>query len=279
MELQKEKVKILVIDLDGTTLGANAVLTERTRNALCGCIEKGLRIIIATGRSLEASEVYRTAIGARGPMVYYNGSIVMDMPSRRVIERHYIGQEVITACVDIAHTENTHFHIFLCKKTGSFSEFLMAEKSSDATAAYSERTGISFSYGDMCSVLLEDDSNYCVKGIFTGEEEKLRHIRRLVTEKLRDKVCVTMSAEYILEILAVGVSKGAGMRTALEFYGLTPADAIAFGDEENDISMLSMAGYSVSPSNARPSTREHSDFIIGSNTADGLAIFLEKTFL
>ncbi|MDR1147350.1 MAG: Cof-type HAD-IIB family hydrolase [Spirochaetaceae bacterium] len=274
MELQKDKVKALVMDLDGTTLAADAVLTERTRKALRGCIAKGLRVIIATGRSTDAAEAYRAAIGAEGPMVYYNGSVVMDMPSRTIIDSHYIGQDVISGCVDIAHAENTHFHVFLRKKDAPFTEMLAAENPSEAAARYSS----DFFYRDLYSILSVGDYN-CIKGIFIDREPKLQRIRKIVEESLRGKVTITLSADFILEILASGVSKASGMRAALEFCGLTPSEVIAFGDEENDISMLSLAAYSVAPSNARQSVRETASMVIGPNTGDSIAAFLEETFL
>jgi hydroxymethylpyrimidine pyrophosphatase-like HAD family hydrolase len=58
---------------------------------------------------------------------------------------------------------------------------------------------------------------------------------------------------------------------------LSPAEIIAFGDEENDIGMLSLAGYSVAPSNARESVLKAVKLVIGSNADDSVARFLEKT--
>jgi Cof subfamily protein (haloacid dehalogenase superfamily) len=278
MEFQKNSIKALVMDLDGTTLDPDALLTERTRKALRGCISKGLRVIIATGRSADAAEPYRAAIGAEGPMVYYNGSMVMNMPSRTIIDSHYMGQDVIFDCVDIARVENTHFQVFLRKKDAPFSELLAAENLSEASASYSKRSGLDFFCGDLRSILSAGDY-YCVKGIFIDQETKLQRIRQLVKENLRDRAAGILSADFILEILPPGVSKAAGMRSALEFCGLTPSDVIAFGDEENDISMLSLAAYSVSPSNARQSVRETASMVIGPNTGDSIAAFLEETFL
>jgi Cof subfamily protein (haloacid dehalogenase superfamily) len=276
MEFQKDRIKAVVTDLDGTALGADAVLSERTRRALRACIACGIRVIIATGRSVNAAELYRSAIGVAGAVVYYNGAMTLDMPSLKILDSHFIGQDVISCCVDIAHEEDVHFHVFLCNKTGAFSETLMAEKSSNATTVYRNRTGLDFLYGDLYKALPDDDSMRCVKGIFIEKEPKLRHIQQIVTERLCGKVNTMFSAEFILEILADGVTKASGLRAALEFYGLSPSEVIAFGDEENDIAMLSLAGYSVAPSNARQSVRDIAKSIIGPNTDDSVAVFLEN---
>lgn len=173
MEFQKDRIRAIAIDLDGTTLGADAVLSDRTRRALRACISGGLRVIIATGRSVNAAEAYRNAIGIQGVVVYYNGAITLDMPAKNILDSHFIGQDVISCCVDIAHERGVHFHVFLCNTTGGFSETLMAERSSEATAAYRNRTGLDFLYGDLHKALPDDDSLRCIKGIFIGEEPEL----------------------------------------------------------------------------------------------------------
>jgi Cof subfamily protein (haloacid dehalogenase superfamily) len=276
MEFNKGRIKAVAIDLDGTTLGADAVLSERTRLALRACVAGGLRVIIATGRSVDAAESYRTAIGLEGAMVYYNGAMTLDMPARNILDSHFIGQEEISCCVDIAHRTGAHFHVFLCNRTGVFSEILMAEKSSQAAEVYRNRTGLTFSYGSLYRALPDDGSLCCVKGIFIEEEQKLRHIQRAVIEGLGGKVNTMLSAGFIMEILSSGVTKATGLDAALKFYGLSPEDTIAFGDEENDAAMLSFAGYSVAPANARQSVRNIAKSVIGPNTDDSVAAFLEN---
>ncbi|MDR2344064.1 MAG: Cof-type HAD-IIB family hydrolase [Spirochaetaceae bacterium] len=278
MKLQKDRIKAVVVDLDGTTLGTDAVLSERTRLTLRSCIARGIRVVIATGRSVEAAEQYRKAIGVEGAMVYYNGAMTLDMPSRSILDSHFIGQDVISCCVDVAHEKDAHFHLFLCNSTGAFSETLMAERSSGATTVYRNRTGLDFLYGNLYRALPDDGSVCCIKGIFIEEERKLRGIQQIVMERLNGKVNTMLSAEFILEILAADVTKASGLRAALKFYGLSPSEIIAFGDEENDIAMLSFAGHSVAPANARQSVRDIAKSVIGPNTDDSVAVFLENLF-
>jgi hydroxymethylpyrimidine pyrophosphatase-like HAD family hydrolase len=64
----------------------------------------------------------------------------------------------------------------------------------------------------------------------------------------------------------------------MECRGLKPEEVFAFGDEENDIPMFDVAGFSAAPSNAREKVRQAADFVFGSNAEEGLAAFLEKMF-
>jgi len=53
---------------------------------------------------------------------------------------------------------------------------------------------------------------------------------------------------------------------------------IAFGDEENDLPMFNVAGFSAAPSSAKEIVRQAADFVFGSNAEEGLAAFLEDLF-
>jgi FMN hydrolase / 5-amino-6-(5-phospho-D-ribitylamino)uracil phosphatase len=60
--------------------------------------------------------------------------------------------------------------------------------------------------------------------------------------------------------------------------GLKPREVIAFGDEENDLPMFGVAGFSAAPSSAKEKVRNAADFIYGSNAEEGIVAFLEGVF-
>jgi hydroxymethylpyrimidine pyrophosphatase-like HAD family hydrolase len=68
------------------------------------------------------------------------------------------------------------------------------------------------------------------------------------------------------------------MGLALKHRGIRPEEAMAFGDEENDLPMFGPAGFAVCPANAKDSVKAKADFIAGSNAEDGIAAFLEDVF-
>ncbi len=59
-------IKALAIDLDGTILAPGAALSERAITAVNKCVKRGLKIIIATGRAIEAAERFRTSLEPKG---------------------------------------------------------------------------------------------------------------------------------------------------------------------------------------------------------------------
>lgn len=77
------------------------------------------------------------------------------------------------------------------------------------------------------------------------------------------------------DVFPAGGGKDRGMAAICAVLGIAPEETIAFGDGENDISMLRFAGVGVAMGNATAATKACADFITESVDADGLAIACE----
>jgi hypothetical protein len=80
----------------------------------------------------------------------------------------------------------------------------------------------------------------------------------------------------VLEVFDPEVSKWQGLLHVASAHKINPADIIAIGDDVNDIPMVKNAGLGVAMGNARPELKAVARRIIGPNSEDGLARFLEE---
>ena len=62
-------------------------------------------------------------------------------------------------------------------------------------------------------------------------------------------------------------------------WGINKAEIVAFGDDLNDIDLLTHAGVSVAMKNALESVKEIADHICDTNDNDGVAKWLEENLL
>jgi Cof subfamily protein (haloacid dehalogenase superfamily) len=282
-----KKIRGLAIDLDGTTLLPDGILGDRTRDCLQKLISKGMHIIISTGRAIEASEKYRSAIGAEGPMVFFNGAEVADVPSGRVLHTNLISLDVVDFGADIARELGIHYQIYLpagiSPDTGKKDpkqkwEALLIEKYGPEAEMYFKHTGVTPVIKDLKSIAaLPLDG--CIKGMFIADPSLHDKVRQKMKDRFGDQITVMRSYPTFLEVINNGVSKGEGLRIAMQHLGLKSEEVIAFGDEENDLPMFTVAGFAAAPENAREKIRESADLIYGPNTAEGLAVYLEQVFL
>ena len=98
-------------------------------------------------------------------------------------------------------------------------------------------------------------------------------------DEVYERFTVVRSADVFLEFIHLETSKGTALEQILAFEGLDAAQAIAFGDNENDISMLELAGMGVAMENAADQVKAVADHVTGTNVAHGVAEAIERFVL
>ena len=93
-----------------------------------------------------------------------------------------------------------------------------------------------------------------------------------------DRLSFVQSAPWFYEGTALGVSKAGSLGKACERLGISPEEVMAFGDAQNDMSMLDFAGYGVAMGNACDELKEMADEITATNNEDGIALTLSRHF-
>jgi hydroxymethylpyrimidine pyrophosphatase-like HAD family hydrolase len=239
---------------------------------------RGVQLILCTGRAMAAAERFRAAIGAEGPMVYYNGAEVVDMPAATMLSATLLDLEIADFCVDISRRLGIFFQVFFPALPGEAGETLMIEKEGPEADLYRRHTGLTPVLGDLKAALGAGRAPGCIKGMFIAGPDAQERIRPLVAERFGGRVYMARTSSTFLEIMAAGVSKGAGLRIAMEKRGLAAAEVLALGDEENDLPMFEVAGFSAAPANAKEKVLKAANTVTGSNAEDGPAIFLETFF-
>jgi Cof subfamily protein (haloacid dehalogenase superfamily) len=285
---EPEKIKAIAIDLDGTTLLPDTSLGKRTAKTLKKLVSNGMQVIIATGRAVIASEKYRSAIGAQGPMVFFNGAEVVELPSGKILHTSFITTDVVDHGIDIARSLGVHYQVYLpagvSPDTGKEDpqqkwEMLLIERYGEEAELYKKHTGIVPVIKDLKVLASLPDLKKCIKGMYIADPSLHDEIRKRMFDRFGDKINILRSFPTFLEVINAGVSKGEGLKIAMRHRGLKKEEVIAFGDEENDLSMFDAVGFCAAPESTREKIKSAADFVYGSIAEEGLAAYLEKTFL
>ena len=273
-----KNIKALCVDLDGTLLAPGGVLTGRTINAIRQCRQKGIKIIIATGRVIETVEPFRTALDVEGPMIYCNGAVVADMPGGEILKASLLDVKAASFCVDLSREAGVYFQAFFPGTRDDPRMVLVADRDAPEREMYHKHAGILARLGDLKEILSRPGLPGCIKAMFLAEPEIQAMLRTRIDKHLGDSVYVAQTLRTFLELMHADVSKGQGLRFVMEQLSLKPEEVIAFGDEENDLPMFEAAGFSAAPSGAKEKVKAAADLVIGSNAEDGVAAFLEDFF-
>ena len=101
--------------------------------------------------------------------------------------------------------------------------------------------------------------------------QKRDNIRKFLEDRFQDRISIVYPERIFIDIHKAGVSKANAIGVLAARWGLRPEQIAAFGNTENDISMLRYAGHSFAVANAEPVAKEAADKTIGSNNEDGVA--------
>ncbi|CAN5173398.1 fructose-phosphate phosphohydrolase SppA [soil metagenome] len=112
-----------------------------------------------------------------------------------------------------------------------------------------------------------------------GEEENIEKILSFLKSKYDDKLHLYRSKNTYIEIAPKQISKFSAIEFLLNnYFNLGVAEAVAFGDNYNDVEMLEKIGYGVAVENARNEAKAVANAIAGKSTGDGVAQILRELF-
>ncbi len=264
--IKKNKIKLVAIDLDGTLLNSDHKLSPKNIEVLRNLEEKGIHIIITTGRAYEAMVKFYNEIGLHGEIICYNGSVIYDK-NHNPIWKNTLDHKTGLELVKIGEKFNTYHHGFIDNK------WVLPEMS-DIAENYKHRSGLSETLVDFHQL----ENIAFTKMMYIGENEILMDIYNVLDDKFGNKLYKAFSNPNFLEIMHRDSSKANALSFLLAMKGLTTENLLAIGDGYNDFEMLSMAGIGVVMENAPEELKKHFTHKALSNNHNGVGKFLKKFF-
>lgn len=245
-------IKAAFFDIDGTLFSHTIhAIPESTRMAVRLLREKGVKVFIATGRSLR--ETKRVPLGDMkfDGYVTLNGQICLDAEEKVLFEipiagedRKYLIDAFVNKKIPLTIVEKDRIYINYIDDS-----VIRAQKSVDIP------------------LLPIDEYRGAPIYQFIG------YMNREETEKFAPKIpnCkITRWYEEGVDIISKEGGKANGIQKVLEYYGLTREESIAFGDSDNDMDMLEFAGIGVAMGNAVECVKEVADYVTARVDDDGI---------
>lgn len=273
-------IKAIALDIDGTLTNDRKVITPRTKEALLAAQDSGIKLVLSSGRPVQGLRAIASELQLEthdGLLVAFNGAHVVDAQTDEVLFDQPMGEEVLRALV--AHMRG--FDVIPWITEG---KYLYVERGARHLITYRDAPFDIVEYESrMCDLelvevddLLEVCSRPQDKLLCASEPEYLQQHWCAMYEPFLDSLSGMFTADFYFEFMAPGITKGNALAGALPKVGIDASEVIAFGDAQNDISMLEWAGMGVAMGNATEAAKAAADMVTGSNNEDGIASALEK---
>lgn len=242
-------VKLVAIDLDDTLLNPDLSISTENSMAVKAAIDAGVAVVLASGRTFFSMKPYADALGLAKkdcPIICSNGAEIRHSTSGELI-RHFtipsqngkiIVEELLSRGLAVQSYEDNWI---ICTEPNSF------------TFVDSKLTGLMIKKAETIDELYSKPRS---KFLSSGKPEYLSELAVILKEKFAEIAEIVITKPYFLEVLPVGVDKGEALAWLAGEMRIAQEEVMAIGDAQNDLGMVSWAGYGSAPSDAISSVIE-----------------------
>ncbi|MCI7226520.1 MAG: HAD family hydrolase [Lachnospiraceae bacterium] len=270
----KQDIKVIAMDLDGTALNHQKQLTERTRAAIQNAAKSGIQIVVATGRTFSSLAPEVLAMPEITCAITSNGAVVNQIPDGAVLLHNYPNPETVSEIAGMIQKEKIDTEVCTGGQAyigqSYYDRVLEGKTNRDVQYVKTTRHPVP----DIYQFLLEH--RVAIENInlnFKTLEEKQQWQQRF--QKLPG-VTPTSSFLFNVELGGATTSKAHALQALLDEWQMTSQQVMAFGDSENDLGMIQMAGIGVAMANGMEEVKQAADLLAESNEEDGVAKIIEQ---
>ncbi|HIZ38475.1 MAG TPA: Cof-type HAD-IIB family hydrolase [Candidatus Anaerobutyricum stercoris] len=272
--VEKRDIRLIGLDLDGTTLTTDKKLTPHTKEVLEACIRQGIEVLPATGRVWSGIPEELMKMEGVHYVISSNGAAVVELATGKAVYTNGIAWDRALEVFDILERYDTFYDAYA--EGNGWCEARFYENLNDygiepliQRLVKSSRTCIE----DLREWVKEHKSPIEKINMFFRDEEKRQQAFRELSE-IPD-LAVTCSLTNNLEINHCTCNKGDALLNLGKILGISMEQIMACGDGNNDLEMVRNAGVGVAMENGEDSVKEAADYVTVTNDEEGVARAIE----
>lgn len=269
-------IKLIAIDMDGTLLNSKKEIPKQNQVAIQAAAEKGVKIVICTGRAQSGVVPFYEELGLSAKEEYAilnNGCSIHQTSDWSLVDYAYLEASDIAFLADKVKAY-PQVQLVLTEKE----DFLVVDEEPselvryDASLVFAEPVSISSQKSQQADKLV-------FQAMFMGDPEAIDAFQAQEEATLAERFSVVRSQPYIFEVMPKGVTKASGLKKLAEHLSIAPSEIMALGDAGNDAEMLAYAGLSVAMGNATPAIKALATVETADHDQAGVGLAIEKYVL
>lgn len=274
-------VEMLALDIDGTLMDSEKRFPEINCRALQECERRGVKIALVSGRSFEPMRRFARDLGINPLMAACNGARLEGGINGPTLAEHCFERADAERVCETLEASGMYFNVYRRGKNymgnPHIRPSLGGRYAHHVPGEFGDRD---YSYEIVCDRdrLWSEGLNGVYKFVVMGApyDERFQDIRK----KLDDmRLSVSSASRRNMEFMPTGVDKGSALRTLCAKCGLSIQNVMAFGDQTNDLPMLTISGHPVAMANAEDCVRACAKYIAPDHNLGGVGLLLYEKLL
>lgn len=266
-------IRLLATDVDGTLVRSDHVtISPRNSAAFAAAVDAGIIVTAISGRQPYSIAHIVKGTALAGPAIGSNGSVAMDLVSGELFFEELLD---VDAQRTLALAMRERFPGLKAVSVRAGGNLYVAEHGyagQQDPGAESAAWQVIHRFGDLDDVLAAGSVKLVLKHPEIRPDALLVAARELNVPGCHP----TISGAPFLEVSRAGITKASGLASVCERLGIDASEVMTFGDNVNDVEMLSWAGRGVAMGNATPEALAAADEVTLTNDQDGVALVIEQ---
>lgn len=273
---------LYVSDLDGTLLDDASQVSRRSSRIISGLSAAGALITVATARTPATVQPLLKDTAMALPAITMTGAALWDRTREAFADVRLMQPDDVATALETCARGGIYPFVYTLGDNGRLEVFHGGACLNYAEEAfYEQRRNLPLKHfhlrTPMPAEALSRTILLCSLDRMAQTDAAASCLRDTTECTVQSYPDIALADTGILEVFAPGVSKAEAIRRMRRDTGAERV--VAFGDNLNDLPMLAEADVAVAVANALPEVRDAADIIIGPNTADAVARFIEADFL
>lgn len=261
--------KIVFSDIDGTVLNSKHELLASTIDAVQKLALKNIPFVLVSARMPKAMKLILDEMKVKMPMISYGGALVLDEQNQILYDNkiNKIDTEAIISEIELLWPDDVVINYY------SDDNWFVKDENNKAVKREENITNVKASQANFKNLIA---NNILPNKILCMTKANISSKIEAVLQEKFPQLNIVRSSDILIEIMNKDVSKANGIEVLLHHLKMTPAQAIAFGDNYNDLTMLNFVGRGVVMQNAPEEIRKEAKYITKSNNEDGIYEYLKQ---
>lgn len=273
------KYKLICIDMDGTLLDDNHVISEENKKAIKEAHDRGVVIAVTTGRLFASASYYYGLLGIEGPIIASNGTYIRERSKDEFIYKDTFSLEESKDLYEILKRNGLTYYFYTYNTAIGSKALPLNHPYTSFNKKVAENLRVHFCINEDLLPFLKEYENEILKAIVLEEKDKETLLKVKDSLKALDKFEVVSSGDNNFEIMKKGSSKGSAVERLAKSLNIKQEEIICIGDNENDLSMIRYAGLGIAMGNGVELLKNEANYITDTNVNSGVGKAIRKFVL
>ena len=263
-------IRLALVDVDGTLVTKDKVLTPRAIAAAEGLRRAGVKLALTSGRPPRGMAMLIEPLAIDTPIAGFNGGAFVN-PDLSVLDAHPLDPAVAREALDLILKQGLDAWLYTAD------DWFIRKQ--DAPHVDREAWTVKFD-AKVTPEFSPSDIDKAVKIVGVSDDlDLVARCEKAAQEALGDRASAARSQPYYLDVTSPMANKGQVVIELSKRLNIPAAAIMTFGDMPNDVNMFEKSGFSIAMGNSSDEVKAKASAVTESNEDDGFAKAVERFIL